>query len=394
MGSWPSVGFEEYPWSVDTRAHASRAARRRHVGPYRAAVVPEIASLDVRLPSDTVAAAEDAVAALVRFDAEVGRDIAAFSSVLLRSESAASSKIEQLSASARAIAESELAPSGRSNASLIVANAAAMNTAVAAAKRLDADAILATHAALLGVSAPQIAGRWREQQVWIGGHDLGPHEAMFVPPHHRHVVAAIDDLAQYIDRDDVAVLPHVAIAHAHFETIHPFPDGNGRTGRALVHAQLRAKGAVRDLTVPISAGLLTDTRTYFDALDAYREGDPEPIVVRMIEATFTAITLGRGLADALISIRGGWSEALVARRDSAAWRALDVFVRRPVVDATLLAAELGVRVQNVYRAVAPLIEAGIVVESTDQKRNRRWRAPEVLAALDDFAAGSGRRARH
>jgi len=389
--SWPPVEFESLPWTLSEDVQSSRTARRRHSGPYSAALVAHIAPLDVSLPSDLEAEAADALGELVRFDTEAGRDLAPFGSLLLRSESAASSKIERLTASARAIAESELAPSGRSNAALVVANAASMRAAVGAAEELDSDAILSTHCALLIESAPSIAGRWREQQVWIGGHDLGPHHALFVPPHHRHVPAAVADLVQFIARTDVSVIAHVAVAHAHFETIHPFPDGNGRTGRALVHAQLRASGVVRELTVPISAGLLNDTAGYFAALDRYRQGDLVPIVSKFVDATFRAIGLGRTLAADLRSIRSEWESSLQVRRGANAWKMLDVLVRHPVVNAGLLAAELGIHPENTYRPLAALGEAGIVIESTDQKRNRRWRAPAVLAALDDFAERSGRR---
>jgi hypothetical protein len=102
----------------------------------------------------------------------------------------------------------------------------------------------------------------------------GPREAMFVPPHHSRVLAAIDDLLRFAQRDDIPALPQIALAHAQFGTIHPFTDGNGRTGRALIQAILRRKGLTRNVTVPVLAGLLTDTDSYFAALTAYREGTP------------------------------------------------------------------------------------------------------------------------
>ena len=389
---WPAVTYELRPWTVGPAVQASRTARRRHAGPYSAAVLAPIAGLDVPVPPALAAEADDALAELARFDAEAGRDLAPFGAVLLRSESAASSRIERLTASARAIAESELTGSGRSNASLIVANVAAMHQAVAAAQQLDAAAMLATHAELLAASAPDIAGRWRDQQVWVGGHDLGPHDALFVPPHPVHLAGAIDDLVAFIARVDVATLVHVAVSHAQFETVHPFVDGNGRTGRALVHAQLTAARLTRNLTVPISAGLLTDTSAYFAALDAYREGDVAPIVSTFVDATFRAVSLGGWLAGELRAIRAEWEDLLTVRRGANAWRMLDVLMRHPVVDARVLAAQLGIRTENTYAPLAALEAAGIVVESTDRARNRRWRAPAVLAALDGFAQRAGRRA--
>lgn len=391
-GRWPGVTYESLAWEP---AHVlgSRTARRRYRGPYEAAVVPSIAGAGADLPSETAALVDEAAAEIARFDAELGREIASFAAVLLRSESAASSKIENLTASARAIAEAELHGHAGRNASLIVANERAMTAAIALAERLGGDAILAMHVALLEGSDPDIAGRWRDQQVWIGGGDLGPHGAAFVPPHHSRVPAAIDDLVAFIDRDDVPVLAHAALAHAQFETIHPFPDGNGRTGRALVHAHLRSKGLIRNVTVPVSAGLLTNVDGYFTALTAYRQGDPTAIVEAFAAAGFQAVTNGRRLVDDLHAIRQDWQERVSARRDAAVWRVADVLLRHPVVNAALVAAEVGIAPQNTYRSLRPLVEAGVLVEFTDRKRNQLWRAPEVLDALDRFATRAGRRNR-
>ncbi len=390
---WPAVGYEEWSWESDPTLPASRAARRRQRGPYRAAVVPEIATLPLPLPPETGALVDDAAAEVARFDAELGHEIAPFAAVLLRSESAASSKIENLTASARAIAEAELHAHADRNASLIVANERAMTAAIALAERLDAVAVLAMHAALLERTNPVIAGRWRTEQVWIGGDDLGPRGALFIPPHHTGVPAAIADLVDFIDRDDIPVLAHAAVAHAQFETIHPFPDGNGRVGRALVHAYLRHKGLTRNVTVPVSAGLLTDTDAYFAALTRYRDGDPVPIVEQFARAAFAAIGNGRRLVDDLRAIRRGWDDHVRARRGANAWRIADLLLRHPVVNAPLVASELGIAPQNTYRSLRRLVDADVLVEFTDRKRNQLWRTPEVIDALDRFAARAGRRGR-
>jgi Fic family protein len=343
---------------------------------------------------ETVTAAEDAAVEVARFDAELGGELAPFAAVLLRTESAASSKIENLTASAKAIAEAEIESSGRSNAAMVVANQRAMSAAIALAEGIDEDAILATHAALLERTDPAIAGRWREDQVWIGGSDFGPHRAMFVPPHHSRVPAAISDLVAFIDRDDIPVLTHAALAHAQFETIHPFPDGNGRTGRALVHAHLRLKGLTRNVTLPVSAGLLTDIDGYFAALTSYREGDPAAIVDAFSTAAFAATSNGRILVDELRGIRQGWQETLKIRRDAVAWRLADLLLRHPVVNRASIAEQIGVAPENTYRAIRPLEDAGIVREFSGRARNQMWQAPEVLEALDRFATRAGRRRRH
>jgi Fic family protein len=189
----------------------------------------------------------------------------------------------------------------------------------------------------------------------------------------------------------VPVVIHAAIAHAQFETIHPFPDGNGRTGRALLHAHLRNKGLTRNVTVPVSAGLLSDVDAYFRALTAYRQGDPVPIVEQLASASFAAIDNGQRLVSDLRAARAAWSERLQLRRHATTWRVLDMLFRHPVVNARLVADELGIAGPNTYRVLKPLVDAGVIVEFTDKKRNQLWRAPDVLAALDAFAARAGRR---
>lgn len=387
--------YETLTWNMPTEAgygrHNVRAALRQS-GEYRAAIPAEIANLEISLPSRVIADAEEASQEIARFDAELGEEIAPFASVLLRSESAASSKIENLTASARAIAEAEtLGQSSRRNASVIVANTQAMQAALALADRIDGDAILAMHAALMNASNPDIAGKWRTEQVWIGGGDFGPRGADYIAPHHSRVPGAIDDLIAFSGRGDIPVLPQIAIAHAQFETIHPFPDGNGRTGRALIQALLRNKRLARQVTVPVSAGLLTDTDSYFEALNAYREGDPAPIVEKLSAASVLAVANGRHLVGDLQVVRQVWASNITARRDSAVHRIADMLIRRPVVNAKLLTRELNIPMSNVYRYLDPLIKAGIIIEFTDQSRNRAWRAPEVLHALDAFALRAGRR---
>jgi len=389
---WPLLSYEPLPWTSRCEAYAvSRTEQRKHQGPYRAAVPPAIADTQLELPAGLAAEVGEASTELARFDELMGGEIAHFSAILLRSESAASSRIENLTASARAIAEAEIGASHRKNAAEVVANTRTMVAALELSGDISRASVLAMHHALMTEADPANAGRWRTEQVWIGGGTLGPHQAVFVPPHQDRVVDAIDDLVKFIDRTDVPVLAHAALAHAQFETIHPFTDGNGRTGRALVQAMLRHGQLTRNVTVPVSAGLLSDTSAYFSALTAYRQGDPFPIVSQFVQAAFKAVTNGRMLVDELREVRERWHAPIKARRDSAVWRLLDLLLRRPVVSARVIAAELSLDVGNVHRYLRPLLGAGILVESLDVKRNQVWRAPEVLAALDAFAARAGRR---
>ncbi|OBA72309.1 cell filamentation protein Fic [Mycobacterium sp. 1554424.7] len=391
-----AIGYETLRWDAPAEAGyklADLRAAQRQAGKYAAAVPASIAELTVALPAAVLADAEEASNEITRFDAELGHEIAPFAAALLRSESAASSNIENLTASARAIAEAEaLGGTGRRNAAQIVSNTEAMKAAVALADQLDDNAILAMHRALMRDSDPDSAGQWRTEEVWIGGGNFGPRGADYIAPHHTRIPETITDLIDFTRRTDVPTLPQIAIAHAQFETIHPFTDGNGRTGRALIQAMLRHKRLTRQITVPVSAGLLTDTNAYFGALGRYRDGDPAPIVERLSEASLLAVANGRRLVGELRSIRAEWNSRITARRDSAVHRVADLLITHPVLNAKLLEHELEIRTGNARRYIDPLAKAGIIVEFTDRSRNRAWRAPEVLSALDAFAVRAGRRA--
>jgi len=227
-----AVEYETLTWATPAKASyqlADLRAAQRQAGKYQAAIPADIADLEVALPARVLADAEEASNEIARFDAELGDEVAPFASILLRTESAASSNIENLTASARAIAEAEtLGDTSRRNAAMIVSNTEAMKAAIALADQIDEDAILAMHAALMRASHPDTAGKWRTEQVWIGGGTFGPRGADFVAPHHERIHAGIEDLLTFGQRNDIPTLPQIAIAHAQFETIHPFPDGNGQ----------------------------------------------------------------------------------------------------------------------------------------------------------------------
>lgn len=389
-GRWPELSYEEHPWTVSTAYGTSRTALRRHAGPYRAAVVPAISNLRLDLDPETNLAAEDALQELVRFDSEAysGRELGPLAAVLLRTESASSSQIENLTSGARQIATASLGEPATHNAELIAANTRAMEAAVALSGNLTADSIITMQQALLG---PAATVGWRQEQVWIGGSGIGPHEAQFVPPHHERVPAGMADLEEFMFRTDLPVVQQAAISHAQFETIHPFPDGNGRTGRALLHALLRSKGAIRNVTVPVSAGLLVDTPRYFAALDAYRTGDPNQIVVVLSDAVFAATANARQLRGDLASTLDGWRERLLARADSVAWPLLLALPNQPVINTEFVAHTFKVSKVAAQRAIDQLVASGILREFTGKKRARLWLAGEITGHLDAFAARTGRR---
>lgn len=391
--SWPAVDAEMREW-VPAAATGIRAARAGHASvAYDASVPPMIASRHPVLLPEVAADADEAAAELARFDAELGGRVAGFAPVLLRSEAASSSQIENLTASARAIFSAELGAKGSRNAELIAANTRSLQAALGLAEQITPATIAAMHRVLMESQPRHTPGEYRGEQVWIGTRGDSPVGAEFVPPHHERVAPLIDDLAEFAVRWDVPSLTSVAIAHAQFETIHPYTDGNGRTGRALAQSMLRYRGVTRNVAVPVSAGLLADVDGYHAALTAYRAGDPNPIVRAFAAAAFRAVANSRELVSGIDAIRASWNSRLTARRDSSAWRLLDIFTSRPVLDSATAARELGVAQPNVYPPLKALVDAGIVRSKAEHKLGPFWRSEEILDAVDAFAERAGRRRR-
>lgn len=393
-GRWPALAYEDRDWvSTIEPGHLSVFERMRIERPYQAAVVPEIATAPVGLAPETTEIVETATQDVVRFDEQMASLPVPMPAVLLRSESASSSQIEHLTTNARNLAMASIGVDSKQNAELVAANVRAMALATAAgADHIDARTILAVHHALMVDSEPDVAGSWRTEQVWIGSHAAYPHGADFVPPHHDRVAAAIDDLVRFSHRTDVPALAHAAIVHAQFETIHPFTDGNGRTGRVVLQSVLRRRGVLRATTVPISAGLLRDPERYFRALTAYRDGDVDRIVADVAEASMGATSNGRALAASIGDIRARWREQIKARSNSSAWPLSDMLFSQPVVTAEHVAGVLGLSDRGARNTIDVLVRDGILTPATTAKRMRYWQAPEVLAAMDEFSRRSGRRA--
>lgn len=393
--TWPAAEFETHQWvGKDDAFRASNYLSGMTGQAYEASVPPRIAGIDYLPSSGTAALAAEAAQEIGRFDERYGEQIRPFASLLLRSESVASSQIENLTASARSLGEAELGLEDKVNATLVVRNVRAMEAALAAADHLNPESVLGMHRALMdGTHDSEVAGQWRDQQVWIGTSTVSPIGAEFVPPHHSRVPELMDDVMVYARRTDVPAIIQESIAHAQFETIHPFTDGNGRTGRALLHAMLKHRGVAAHATVPVSAGLLANVGAYHDALTAYRHGDPEPIVTVTAEASFRAIDNGTRLAEDVVAITEGWSSRITARSDSAVWPVLDLLARQPVINAAVLESRLGLDYMRQKRALDTLEEAGVVIGVDKYKKGRFWRAPEMLAALDAFAERAGRRNR-
>jgi Fic family protein len=399
----PPVSFEDHDWLAETDGMTSRARLSAASGPYQSTVPAKIADYCPSISADLAADVEEASAALAKFDtyaqARLGSDnptLGPMSSILLRTESSSSSQIENLTVGARQLAFAELGRSGSENARVVVANVRTMEAALALAERLDENAILAMHSELLAGQPgwEQHAGRYRETLVWVGTSAITPRGASHVAPQAEHVPGAMRDLVQFMRRDDIPVVFQSAVAHAQLETIHPFSDGNGRTGRAVVHAMLRSKGLVTRTTAPVSAGLLTDAEAYFDALGHYRRGDARPILEQFARASRYAASTGVRLVDDLSDqVEEGRQNLADARLrpQAAGWRVVPLLVSNPVVNARLLSERLGMNAMTAQRALTQLTEAGVLSERTGMQRNRVWQHSGILGVLDQYAQRVRRR---
>ncbi|WP_323741052.1 Fic family protein [Microbacterium abyssi] len=402
-----AVTYETYDWVPRAPAMHSRAEVERQTGPYDAAVTPPIADWSPVISSESSADVEDATRQLVEFDYHAQRKLGTgnpalgpMTAILLRTESASSSQIEQLTTSAKQLALAEIGEGDKANALTVVGNVRAMEAALQLANEISEDSILAMHTALMLHQTgfpPEDAGRFRTEQVWIGRGEAGPRLADFVAPHHDRVPGAIGDLVRFVKRQDVPVLVQVAVAHAQFETIHPFPDGNGRTGRALAQSILRNKGLVDSTAVPISAGLLVDVPRYFAALGSFREGDAGPIIRGFAGASRIAAMTGMQLVDALVE-QFEESRAKMAgiRADAAAWKILPTLVGQPAVNVKYLKSALGLGEMTALRALDSLTECEVLTETTGKSRGRVWQHRGIFDALDSYAsvmASSGHQAR-
>lgn len=379
---WPVVTFETFDWQSSWRT-------------YQAAVVPAIAGLDVaeRLDSATAGDVGAAQQAIIGFDAHLSSEfgpmeLGTIDTVLLRSEAASSSQIEHLTVSSKQLALAEIGASKSVNAKLVRGNVIALQDA-GAEGAFSTAGITRMQRDLLRDTGLHLGPRL--EQVWIGTSGSTPVGADFVPPHHTRVEENLDDLWSFLAQPPGLPLAHVAVAHAQFETIHPFVDGNGRVGRALVHAYLRSAGLAEHVTVPISAGLLADTGGYVRALDAYRAGDPAPIVAEFSRAAQNAAAVGGELIGDLRVVRRSWDSLIKARRDSVAWRIADQLIGHPAITAEIAATRNDVSQAAARTAIAALVEAGILARASAGRRNQVWVAEEITSAYDRIAVLIGRR---
>lgn len=390
---WPALSYEEAPWArdPDELALVPRSRRRKMTATYQAAIPLPLATRALAVPAPLEARMSEAVAMVSRFDEQQARAGFNLPATLLRSESAASSQIERLTASIRNIALAEVSLKAPRNAHLIAGNVFAMREALDLPDELTIEAIARIHEALMAPAGVSFGGAIRQEQVWIGGTPYSPHEALFVPPVASRVPGCLDDLVAFSRRDDLGPIAKAALLHAQFETIHPFIDGNGRTGRALLSKVLRHEGLLRHTTLPVSAGLLRNMSAYMDALDRYHEGDPLPIIEQVTDALELAVVIGAKASAAIGETVGRWRSSIVQRSSARIHEMPNLLVEQPVVDSAYVARRLGISQRAARDVLEQACGYGMVRPTGNAQRGVLYQADELLEVMEEVSSLDGLR---
>lgn len=362
--------------------------RSRVGGPYLAFLPDLLATRGLKLPADLARQAsrvEQKILNLsdrgIRRETGSGTGLEGIARFLLRSEAISSSRIEGMAPPPDKVAIAELTRTDPdvpvTNVAQLVANNVSVLQQMSAQLRdteeLTNEDIMAAQALLLGETRHS---GFREEQNWIGGSSYSPMEAEFVPPPAEHVPELMDDLVDYLNGATHGALIQAAMVHAQFETIHPFPDGNGRVGRALIHAVLQRRGLVEAPILPVSMVLGTWSDHYVHGLTRFRddEAGSDGILEWLqifINAASEAADQARRIASELGLLRQEWREQVdVHRRNQGKTRALrsDSIERKilenlpdhPLLTAPVAAEIFATTRTSAGKALDNLVEAGVL----------------------------------
>jgi Fic family protein len=379
--------YEELSWAPD---FASGSGRRTKARRYKAFIPGKIAELESSLAGSTAALCERAGAAVTKLNAEESElvSLEGMGRQLLRSEALASSQIEGLSISHRKLAEAELkGRDGQHRAQEIMGAIRGMELAMeigAHGGSLSLQDIAAVHQALATVPPlDRIAGRFREEVSWIGGST--PPTAEYVGPPHPYVKPLLGDLCKFMDRDDLPAVAQAAIAHAQFETIHPFGDGNGRVGRCLIHVLFRRRGLAPRYVPPISLVLGADKDAYIAGLEEFRAGKEEEWIVQFARAVELAAERAREFSTKVTDLQGKWRQQLGSvRRDAAVLPLIEILPKYPVITAAVAEQEISRSRPATIAALARLEEIKALKRHRNQKLGDSWEANRLFGLLEDF----------
>lgn len=395
--------FQDQYWQSDGAYGIAR--RDRQSGPYRTYLPdpllprPLLASAEL-----SVRAAEAENAVRVACQGPNASALEGISRFLLRSEAIASSLIEGIAASPQQVALAELAQEedvrGFSEQARLVANNITIlrkaSSDLPKIDRVRVSDVIDLHAALLPGEKHQ---GLRTVQNWIGGSNWHPLDADFVPPPAHRVEQLMSDLVAYLNGSMHAPIVQAALVHAQFETIHPFTDGNGRVGRALIHTVLTRRGLSSRAILPVSLVLSTLRERYVLGLTGYRYvGDPRtPEAVEGIgvwlttffDAVLVAAEQATQLAGEIDILRADWLKRIAAHRaafgrrttpraDSATARILEMLNETPVMTTATATRLLGISFPPARTALEELADAAVVRRKTVDRGTTAYIAKDVL----------------
>jgi Fic family protein len=239
--------------------------------------------------------------------------------------------------------------------------------------------------------ADKTPGEFRRSQNWIGG--SRPSDAMYVPPPVHEIMPALDNLEKFLqdERARTPLLIKAGLAHAQFETIHPFLDGNGRVGRLLITFLLCVERALRQPLLYLSFYLKQNRSAYYDALQRVRvDGDWEHwlkfFLRGVAEVAQQGVATMQKLLELIASDRDRIQARLGGRRGLSALRVYDLLKQRAVTSIPLAAAATGLTRPTVASAMTTLQDLGIVREVTARQRNRQFLYVEYFRTLDQGVA--------
>ncbi|HEX3174325.1 MAG TPA: Fic family protein [Solirubrobacterales bacterium] len=384
--------YEERTWAPDFAGSGRRGAGR-----YRVFVPDPVGGLEPELSASTSALSERAGAAVRRLNESSAalRSFDGLAGQLLRSEALASSAIEGLQISQRKLARAEIdGNAGEHKAREILGNVLAMRKAM----QIDgetgdwtANHVLAIHREIAIVPPlDRIAGMFREEQGWIGG--VSPLAATFVPPPHEFVPGLVEDLCDFMNRDDLSPVAQAAIAHAQFETIHPFGDGNGRVGRCLIHVLLRRRGLAPRYVPPVSLVLAAEKNAYIAGLEDFRRDRIDRWVAQFARAVEESAEMAAQFSECVGELQAEWLErAVPLRADATARLIIGLLPSYPIVTAAVVERATGRSRVAAIDGLEHLHQAGILKRRRNQRRGDSWEAGELLSLLAEFEAALQRR---
>jgi Fic family protein len=390
--------YEERVWEYHPDMYAPAAYRK--ACRYQTYVPDRLTGERFSLTADLSGVISDAEGEIRALNSSAGPALAPLARLLLRTESIASSKVEGMAVDARSLARAEAKADLGANVSAtameVLANIDAMTFAV---EEATADPVLSVarlvdiHDVLMRTTKrSDIAGQIRTEQNWIGGNDYNPCGADFVPPPESEVTPLLEDLCEFGNDESLPPLVQAALAHAQFETIHPFIDGNGRTGRALVHVVLRRRGLAPSYVPPISVVLARDRSAYIAGLTAYREGNLALWLERFSVAAAQSAALAQRYLRRVLELKESWRQELASslsapRADAAAWLLIDVLVGQPIVNLPVAVALTGKVKSSVNAAIGQLVDVGVLIPLSESARNRSWEAAGLLDLIAGLEAG-------